>query len=180
MPPSEKIMKRSILGLLSLAILSSTVALAQSADAAAAAPPVTRQGDVKETLHGVTVADPYRWLEDQESTETRAWITQQNDYTHKILDRWPGRDRLEKRLAELKKVERISTPIERSGRLFYRKRAADQEQFVIYTRLGDAGKEEVLLDPEPDESRPLDQRRDHGCVEGREADGLCSSRRRQG
>jgi prolyl oligopeptidase len=97
----------------------------------------------------VTVADPYRWLEDQNSPETRAWITQENDYTHKLLDGWPGRERLEKRISELKKVDRISSPIERSGHFFYRKRAADQEQFVIYTRQGAAGKEEVLLDPNP-------------------------------
>lgn len=149
MPGSEEIMKRRILGLLSFAVLCPTFALAQSADAATAAPPATREGDVQETLHGVTVPDPYRWLEDQESAETRAWINQQNEYTHKRLDSWPGRERLEKRLAELKKVESISSPIERSGRLFYRKRAADQEQYVIYTRQGDAEKEEVLIDPNP-------------------------------
>lgn len=142
-------MKRRLFCLLSFAVLSPTFALTQIANAAPAAPPPSRQGDVRETLHGVTVADPYRWLEDQQSAETRAWITQQNEYAHKLLDKWPGRERLEKRLAELKKVESISSPIERNGRLFYRKRAADQEQFVIYTRQGAAGKEEVLIDPNP-------------------------------
>ncbi len=149
MPEPEKIMKRRILILLSIVVLFSTFALAQSAGAVTAATPATRRGDLQETLHGVTISDPYRWLEDQESPETRAWINQQNEYTHKLLDSWPGRERLEKRLAELKKVERISSPIERSGRLFYRKRAADQEQYVIYTRQGEAGKEEVLIDPNP-------------------------------
>lgn len=142
-------MKRRIPIFLSIAVLFSCFALAQSADTVTAAAPATRRGDVQETLHGVTISDPYRWLEDQTSPETRSWINQQNEYTHKLLDRWPGRERLEKRLAELKKVERISSPIERSGRLFYRKRAADQEQYVIYTRQGDAGKEEVLIDPNP-------------------------------
>ncbi len=142
-------MKRRILVLLSIAVLSSSLALAQSAGAVTAAPPVTRRGEVQETLHGVTISDPYRWLEDQESAETRAWINQQNDYTHKLLDSWPGRERLEKRLTELKKVERIYSPIERNGRLFYRKREADQEQYVIYARQGEAGKEEVLIDPNP-------------------------------
>jgi len=142
-------MKTRFLGVLSLAVLCSTFALAQSADAASTAPPATRQGNVQETLHGVTVPDPYRWLEDQDSAETRAWINQQNEYTHKLLDGLPSRERLDKRLSELKKVERISSPIERNGRLFYRKRAADQEQYVIYTRQGDAEKEEVLIDPNP-------------------------------
>ncbi len=142
-------MKRRVLSLLSVVVLSSTFASAQSAGAMTTAAPATRRGDVQETLHGVTVSDPYRWLEYQDSPETRAWINQQNEYTHKLLDSWPGRARLETRLAELKKVERISSPIERNGRFFYRKRAADQEQYVIYTRLGEAGKEEVLIDPNP-------------------------------
>jgi prolyl oligopeptidase len=142
-------MKRVVLAILFGVVLSSTFVCAQNASTVAPPPPVARPGDVQETLHGVTVADPYRWLEDQNSPETRAWITQENDYTHKLLDNWPGRERLEKRIAELKKVDRISSPIERSGHFFYRKRAADQEQYVIYTRQGDAGKEEVLLDPNP-------------------------------
>ncbi len=173
-------MKRRVLSILSLAVMCPIFAAAQSVGAAMAAPPATRQGDVQETLHGVTVPDPYRWLEDQDSAETRAWINQQNDYTHKLLDSWPGRERLEKRVAELKKVERIGSPIVRNGRLFYRKRAADQEQYVIYTRQGDAGKEEVLIDPNPDERRPLDQRRDHGRHEGRQPAGVRGAHRRQG
>jgi len=125
MPEPEKIMKRRILILLSIAVLFSPFALAQSAGAVTAAAPSTRRSDVQETLHGATISDPYRWLEDQESAETRAWINQQNDYTHKLLDSWPGRERLEKRLAELKKVELISSPVERNGRFFYRKRGRE-------------------------------------------------------
>jgi len=142
-------MTRRTVILLSVVLLFPTFALAQTADAATAAPPATRRGDVQETLHSVTVSDPYRWLEDQDSAETRAWINAQNEYTHKLLDSWPGRAGLEERVSELKKVERISTPIVRNGRFFYRKRAADQEQYVIYTRQGTAGKEEVLIDPNP-------------------------------
>ncbi|MGA9642221.1 MAG: prolyl oligopeptidase family serine peptidase [Terriglobales bacterium] len=142
-------MKCRILNFLSVAVLCAGFANAQSATPNAGAPPATRRDDVQETFHGVTISDPYRWLEDQNSPETRAWITQQNEYTHKLLDSWPGRGRLQQRLTELRKVERINTPIERGGRLFYRKRGADQEQFVIYTRQGEAGREEVLIDPNP-------------------------------
>ena len=142
-------MKRGIPSLLSVAVLLSIYASGQSVDAVTAAPPATRRGDVQDTLHGVTVPDPYRWLEDQDSAETRAWINQQNEYTHKLLDSLPGRNELEKRVSELKRVERIRTPIVRNGRFFYRKRAADQEQYVIYTRQGAAGQEEVLIDPNP-------------------------------
>jgi prolyl oligopeptidase len=148
MPP-ENIMKLGLSKFLSIAVLSFTFAFAQTADMSAPAPPATRRGDVQENLHGVTVSDPYRWLEDQQSPETRAWITLQNAYTHKLLDGWPGREHLESRITELKKVEHISSPIERNGHFFYRKRAADQEQYVIYMRKGDAGKEEVLIDPNP-------------------------------
>lgn len=112
-------------------------------------PPPTRRDNTQEVLHLTTVTDPYRWLEDQNSSETRAWIDAQNSYTHSLLDAWPGRSRLEKRITELEKVESIQSPFERNGRFFYRKRTADQEQYVIYVRQGLAGKEQVLLDPNP-------------------------------
>jgi len=98
------------------------------------APPPTRRDSTQEVLHGVTVTDPYRWLEDQNSPETRAWIDAQNAYTRKLLDAWPGRPALEKRLTELQKVESTHSPVERNGRFFYRKRMADQEQYVIHLR----------------------------------------------
>jgi len=113
------------------------------------APPPTRRDSTQEVLHGVTVTDPYRWLEDQNSPETRAWIDAQNAYTRKLLDAWPGRPALEKRLTELQKVESTHSPVERNGRFFYRKRMADQEQYVIHLREGLAGKEQVLFDPNP-------------------------------
>jgi prolyl oligopeptidase len=112
-------------------------------------PPTTRRDNVQAVLHGVTVTDPYRWLEDQNSPETRTWIDAQNAYTHALLDVWPGRASLEKRLTELEKVERTRSPFERNNRFFYRKRAVDQEQYVIYVREGEAGKEQVLIDPNP-------------------------------
>src|SRR3974377_776019 len=148
-PLPDNTMTRKSLLFLFVALWFPILASAQTADATAPAPPSTRRGDVQETLHGVTVPDPYRWLEEQDSAETRAWINAQNEYTHKLLDSLPGRAALEKRLSELKRVGRITTPTVRSGQFFYRKRAADQEQYVIYTRQGDAGKEEVLIDPNP-------------------------------
>ena len=113
------------------------------------ASPRTRRGNVQDVLHGITVADPYRWLEDQSSPETRAWITQQNAYTHSMLDQLPGRDALRNRLTELKKVDGIHSPFERNGKFIYRHRRADQEQYAICLRQGEIGKEEVLIDPNP-------------------------------
>ena len=112
-------------------------------------PPVTRRQPVTEVLHGVTVTDPYRWLEDQNSPATRAWIDEQNAYTHSLLDRWPGRGAIAERLTQLKRVEVIESPVERAGRFFFRKRAPDQEQSVIYLRQGEAGADQVLIDPNP-------------------------------
>ena len=100
-------------------------------------------------MHGITIADPYRWLEDQDSAETRAWNKNENAYTHALLDGRAGRDKLEARFGQLRKVNAVQLPIERSGRYVYRKRLADQDQYVIYKREGANGQEEVLIDPNP-------------------------------
>ncbi|HID94090.1 MAG TPA: S9 family peptidase [bacterium (Candidatus Stahlbacteria)] len=112
-------------------------------------PPKTRTDNVKEILHGVEIVDPYRWLEDQESPETRAWIDAQNEYAHSFIDSLPGRKQLKQRITELMKIDRISMPVERNGRYFLSKRAADQELYVIYMREGLDGEDEVLIDPHP-------------------------------
>jgi prolyl oligopeptidase len=112
-----------------------------------AGPPPTRTDNVKETLHGVEVVDAYRWLEDQNSAETRAWIETQNEYTRSILDKVPGRDTLRKRLTALMRLDALTTPIERGGRYFLRRRAADQQQYLILMRNGLNGAERVLVDP---------------------------------
>ncbi len=116
---------------------------------AAPAPPATRTDNVKEMLHGVEVVDPYRWLEDQWSPETRAWIEAQNKYTDSVVGHLPGREGLEKRLGELLRVESIGVPRARAGRYFFSKRAADQDLFIVYMRQGLDGKDEVLIDPHP-------------------------------
>ncbi|HEX9975527.1 MAG TPA: hypothetical protein VGD14_25980, partial [bacterium] len=113
------------------------------------APPPTRTDNVAETIHGVAIVDPYRWLENQDSSETRAWIDAQNQFTHSIIDKLPGREKLEKRLTELMKTDRISMPLERNGRYFLSKRSADQEQWVIYMRQSLEGEDVVLIDPHP-------------------------------
>jgi len=111
------------------------------------APPTTRVDNVTETLHGVTITDPYRWLEDQNSPETRAWINAQNEYSASVLGSIPFRDRIRERLTQLLKIDTIGIPIARGGRYFFSKRRADQNQAVIYVRNGLATKDEVLIDP---------------------------------
>ena len=74
-------------------LLCATLLLVLPASKAQSTPaqPTTRQDNVQEIMHGVTVTDPYRWLEDQASPETRTWINTQNAYTHALLDSYPGR-----------------------------------------------------------------------------------------
>jgi prolyl oligopeptidase len=128
-------------------ILIASVSAVKAQDASAKCPPVTRVDDVKETLHGVVVSDPYRWLEDQDSAETRAWIGAQNACTQSVLRELPGREAIARRLGELIKVDTISLPVERGGRYFYSKRLAGQDLYVLYMLRGAGGAEEVLVDP---------------------------------
>ncbi len=110
-------------------------------------PPRTRVEAVAENFGGVAVEDPYRWLEDQKSPETRAWINEQNRYTQSILGSLPGRETVRRRIEQLLKIDTINTPIARGDRYFFSKRLADQSQPVIYLRQGLRGPDQVLVDP---------------------------------
>jgi prolyl oligopeptidase len=113
----------------------------------AAVPPETRKSATSETLHGVTIADPYRWLEDQNSPETRDWIAAQSEYTHSILGAVPQRHAIRKRLAELMRTESLSSLEHHNGRFFFLRRSPEQNQPVLYMRQGVGGKDVQLLDP---------------------------------
>ncbi len=110
-------------------------------------PPPTPAEPVIEILHGVTVSDPYRWLEDQNSPRTRKWLEEQTAYTRAYLDAVPGRDRIRKRVEELLTVEVIAEPWKVGNRYFYLKRSTHQEQPVIMMREWENGKEIALIDP---------------------------------
>jgi prolyl oligopeptidase len=110
-------------------------------------PPPTWRDDVVDDYHGLRVADPYRWLEAQDSPETRAWIKAQDDYTRSILDRLPGRNAIRQRLTALMNVDVIGVPREEAGRYFFARRRAGQDLFVLYMRRGLEGTDEVLMDP---------------------------------
>src|SRR6266699_81645 len=110
-------------------------------------PPPTPVESVTETLHGVTITDPYRWLEDQNSTRTRKWLGEQTAYTRAYLDAIPDRDGIRKRVEELLAVQVISEPWKVGDRYFYLRRKPHQEQPVIVMREGDYGEEIVLVDP---------------------------------
>ncbi|MEO8026803.1 MAG: prolyl oligopeptidase family serine peptidase [Bryobacteraceae bacterium] len=110
-------------------------------------PPKTKVAPVIEELHGKSISDPYRWLEDQNSPETRAWVGEQMKYTQAELSKFPGREKIHARMAALMRVDTMSAPSERSGRFFYSARRGTQRQAVWYMRKGLDGKEIVLIDP---------------------------------
>ena len=112
-------------------------------------PPPTDVREVVDTLHGVEVPDPYRWLEDQDAPETRAWIDAQNAYTDRVLNALPGREALRAVAASVLERETIGLPYERGGRYFHSRRRADQDLPVIYVREGLDGDDRVLIDPHP-------------------------------
>jgi prolyl oligopeptidase len=105
----------------------------------------TRVDDVKENLFGVTVSDPYRWLEDAGSPEVKAWMAAQDQEARRVLKDLPGRERLAARLKQLFYVDSISAPSRRADRWFYTRRKADEEKAIVYVREGKT--EKTLLDP---------------------------------
>ncbi len=119
----------------------------QSKQAAGKCPPITRKDSVVDVLHGVSIPDPYRWLEDQDSAETRAWLEAENQCTEAVLRAAPGRAQITKRLSELQRTDSFSPPLLRNGEYFFYKRAAGQDLYVICRRHGLNGPDEVLLDP---------------------------------
>jgi prolyl oligopeptidase len=132
---------------LSACILFAASAFSQTPPAPAKCPPATRIDTATDTYGSTVVADPYRWLEDQQSPETRAWIDAQQKCTEAALSSLPGRVEIAKRLGELLHTDSFELPIERGGRYFFLKRLADQELYVLYMRRGLSGPDEVLIDP---------------------------------
>ena len=110
-------------------------------------PPESEVDMVEESLHGVTVADPYRWLEEGDTSETRQWIAAQSAYGRGYLDSLPTREAVRERMAEILASGSVSTPVEAGGRYFYSRRDGDQDQPVVYMREGLDGEDRELLDP---------------------------------
>ncbi|MEN3337863.1 MAG: prolyl oligopeptidase [Acidobacteriota bacterium] len=102
--------------------------------------------DVVDTHHGVPVPDPYRWLENAESTETRAWVAAQNVLTRSFLD-GPVRDELVARLTTLYDYPRTGVPFKRGGRYFFTHNTGLQDQPILYVQDGVDAAPRVLIDP---------------------------------
>src|SRR5882762_5298967 len=132
-----------------MSLQTAGLARAQEPAPAAKCPPAARIDSTKDTYGTTVVADPYRWLEDQNSPETRAWIYAEQECTESALSKLPGRAELSKRLTELLNTDSFEAPVERGGRYFFRKRLAGQDLSLLYVRRGLNAADEILIDPLP-------------------------------
>jgi prolyl oligopeptidase len=107
----------------------------------------TRKIEHVDDYHGTKVADPYRWLEDETSPETAAWIEAQNAVTFPYLERIPYRQKLLDRVMQLNDYERFSAPSRKGEYFFFSKNEGLQNQSVLFIQKGVAGAPEVLIDP---------------------------------
>ncbi len=109
--------------------------------------PKTRTVDQVDDYFGVKVADPYRWLEDDNSAETQAWVEAQNKVTFDYLKTIPQRESIRKRLTELWNYEKYGAPFKRGGKYFYYKNDGLQNQSVLYIASSTTDPGRVFLDP---------------------------------
>ena len=109
--------------------------------------PITKKVELVENLHGAPVSDPYRWLEDDNSAETKAWVEEQNKVTFAYLEQIPERTKLKERLTKLWNYERYGTPSKEGGRYIFSKNDGLQNQSVLYTMRSLDETPKVLLDP---------------------------------
>jgi len=109
--------------------------------------PVAKKGDQVDDYHGVSVPDPYRWLEDLDSPDTRAWVEAENKLTFGYLSTIPARERIKDRLTKLWNYERFSIPFRKGNYYFYSRNNGLQNQSVLY-KVADLNSEPaILLDP---------------------------------
>jgi prolyl oligopeptidase len=109
--------------------------------------PETKKVTQVDGYHGTTVADPYRWLEDDNSAETRAWVTAQNAVTDKFLEAMPQRLPVRKIYTNLYNFERYGLPFKEGGRYFWSRNNGLQQQSVIYSAASLTAKPSVVIDP---------------------------------
>jgi prolyl oligopeptidase len=109
--------------------------------------PSSTRGSQVDDYHGTPVADPYRWLEELDSPETKAWVEAQNKVTFDFLEKIPQRKAIRERLEELWNYERFGLPRVRHGKYFYTRNDGLQNQSVLYVSESLHGKPRLLLDP---------------------------------
>lgn len=109
--------------------------------------PQTRKVDQVDDYFGTRVADPYRWLEDDNSEETKKWVEEQNRVTFAYLEKIPYREKIRERLKDIYNYPRMGQPIRAGEYYFFYKNDGLQNQSVIYIQKGLEGQPEVFIDP---------------------------------
>jgi prolyl oligopeptidase len=109
--------------------------------------PAARKSDQVDDYHGVKVADPYRWLEELDSEETRAWVEAQNKLSFGFLEAIPARAALKDRLTKLWNYEKYGVPFKEGNRYFYTRNSGLQNQAVLYTVTALDAPPQMVLDP---------------------------------
>ena len=109
--------------------------------------PVARKSDQVDDYHGVKIADPYRWLEDLDSAETRAWVEAENKLTFGFLESIPARTAIKDRLTKLWNYEKYGIPFKEGNRYFYTRNTGLQNQAVLYTVTALDAQAQMVLDP---------------------------------
>ena len=109
--------------------------------------PTTNKGTVVDEFWGEKVADPYRWLEDDRSAETKSWVQAENKVTFDYLNAIPFRTKLKDQLTEIWNYEKIGTPFKEGEYTYFFKNNGLQQHAVLYRKLGEKGAEEIFLDP---------------------------------
>jgi prolyl oligopeptidase len=109
--------------------------------------PTTAKGNVVDTYFGVQVKEPYRWLENDTSAVTAAWVKSQNKVTKDYLSQIPFRDALKKRITALMNYPKYSSPFKKNGQYFFYKNNGLQNQSVLYRQKSLTAEPELLLDP---------------------------------
>jgi prolyl oligopeptidase len=103
--------------------------------------------NVRETLHGVEIEDPHRWLEETDDPGVRRWTAEQNAATRQALDAPPFRERIRGRLDELLQVGLLEVPVASAGAAFFLRRGAHQDQSLLYVREPGSDGDRALVDP---------------------------------
>ncbi|MBC7571542.1 MAG: S9 family peptidase [Spirosoma sp.] len=136
---------RSAVSFSCLLMLSSSALLAQIN--APLTYPAARKTDHVDTYHGTTVADPYRWLEDDRSAETAEWVKAENKVTFDYLAKIPYRKQLQNRLEQVYDYPKYSAPSRKGDWYYFSKNDGLQNQSVLYRQKGLTGTPEVVIDP---------------------------------
>jgi prolyl oligopeptidase len=130
-----------------MALALITGACALSASAQPLSYPQTRKTDQVDVYHGQRVVDPYRWLEDDNSAETKAWVQAQNAVTERFLAAMPQREPVRQLYTRLFNFEKVGVPFKEGGRYFWTRNNGLQQQDVVYTATALNAEPQIALDP---------------------------------